>query len=248
MIDHSKMRLGRRGPAKMDPKRLMLRNYLVDLPPAPPSQDWVGAIAAWGVMLNDKLGDCTVAARGHAIQTWTANASSIRTLTDDQVLQSYKSWAGYDPGDSSTDHGAFEVDILNRWRRDGLALDGHAIEAYADIDPANIEHWKQAILLLGGVYIGIDMPIEWADSAVWDRVGRPGTWGGHAVWVPRYNEIGPVCVTWGALKQMTWAAVNDPKYCEEVHALVSQDFLFANGNAPSGFKLERLLEDLNALT
>ncbi|MGH9731075.1 MAG: hypothetical protein ACRD4A_05190, partial [Candidatus Acidiferrales bacterium] len=66
----------------------------------------------------------------------------------------------------------------------------------------------------------------------------PGSWGGHSVWVPAYNAQGPVCVTWGALKQVTWAGWL--RYCDEAHAIVSPAWLNKEGRSTCGLDYEAL--------
>jgi hypothetical protein len=239
-------KLGRK-PAKRDAKRLFLARYLGAALPAPPDAlAWSAKITQpWGMMLNDSLGDCVFAGIGHAIQTLTAAAAAEITVPDPAILALYEKWAGYVPGNESTDDGYVEVDALNNWRAQGF--DGHALTAYADLDVTNVTHWKQAIALLGGVYIGLNLPVEWQSAAVWDKTGTPGSWGGHAVWCPDYNAQGPVCVTWGKLQQITWAAASDPDFCDEAHALLSPDFIEPSKLSASGFDVDQLQADLEAL-
>ena len=87
MSDHPTMRLGRKA-VKTDSRTLRLNRYLLTELPAPPDAvDWTKGITNFGMMLNDQLGDCTVAALGHAIQVWTANSRVEGTVTD-QVIES----------------------------------------------------------------------------------------------------------------------------------------------------------------
>jgi len=66
-VDHAREKLGKK-PARHDPRTLQMANYLA-LPAFPASRDWTNkAKPAWGMMLNDQLGDCTCAAIGHIIQ------------------------------------------------------------------------------------------------------------------------------------------------------------------------------------
>src|SRR6266700_2460889 len=61
MADHSNMKLGRKA-IKTDSRTLALGNYLKpSLPPPPPAKDWTCGVTEWGMMGNDKLGDCTIA-------------------------------------------------------------------------------------------------------------------------------------------------------------------------------------------
>ena len=70
MVDHSKMKLGRKA-IKTDSRTLAFGDYLTPaLPPPPKTADWTKGIASWGMMLNDTLGDCTIAALAHSITTY----------------------------------------------------------------------------------------------------------------------------------------------------------------------------------
>jgi hypothetical protein len=249
-------KLGKKS-AKRDRRTLRFAHYATSLPAPPAEVNWTRGISNYGMMLNDNLGNCTIAACGHAVQTWTADASSEVTLPDWVIQFYYQTWCGYNPTDPSTDQGGVEVDVLNNWRKYGFGLRSNhqgarKLYAYADPDPVNIIHVKQAIALLGGVYIGIELPLTAQSQAVWDSVqtsdgeDAPGSWGGHAVWVVGYNVVGPVCITWGALKQLTWAFWL--KYVDEVHALLSYDFIQQSTFSPSGFNLTALAADLQLVT
>lgn len=258
MADHSMMKLGKRSPRK-DGRTFRLARYLADLPSPPESVDYTAGIKEWGMMLNDQLGDCTIAAIGHAIQVWTANLGSEVTVSDDVILKAYEDWDGYNPTDPSTDQGGVEIDVLNNYRKSGL--DGHQLLAYADPAPKNTTHIRQSIQLFAGVYIGLSLPLTAQKQDVWDvtsslgffsKIKRfftgndpsaPGSWGGHAVYCPAYNAIGPICITWGELKQMTWAFWLE--YCDEAHTLFSQDWLGAKN--PVGFDQVALQADLQAV-
>ena len=248
MADHSKMKLGRKA-IKTDSRTLQLARYLTPtLPPPPPAKDWTHGITGWGMMLNDQLGDCTIAGVGHAVQVWTANNGSEVTVSDTTVETYYERWDGYVPGNPSTDNGGIELDVLNDWQKGDFA--GHKLIAFADPKPSNLVEIRQSIALFGGVYIGLAMPITAQRQDVWDVVprgganARPGSWGGHAVFVPTYDESGFTCITWGQLKVMTLAFWK--KYCDEAHTLLGQDWLASQG-APSGFDLAQLEADLKAI-
>jgi hypothetical protein len=258
MADHSKMKLGRKA-IKTDSRTLALGRYLTpSLPPPPAAKDWSKGITAWGMMLNgpepsepqfpDGLGDCTIAGCGHAIQVWTANTGSMVTVPDATILNYYEQWDRYVPGNPSTDNGGIELDVLNDWQKQGFA--GNALMAFADPKPANLTEVRQSIALFGGVYIGLSLPLTAQTQDVWDVVpkgganAKPGSWGGHCVFVPKYDAKGFTCITWGQLKTLTVAFWN--KYCDEAHALLAQDWLTAKG-APSGFDQAQLQADLNAI-
>lgn len=244
MADFSQMKLGKLAP-RVDQRTLKLSQYLPVLPPPPDAVDWTSGITDWGMMLNDTLGDCTIAALGHAVQTWTAAIGPAVTLNDPTILQYYSLWDGYVPGDPSTDQGGIELDVLNHWRKEGFS--GYKIRGYVDPDVKNTDHIKNSIYLFGGVYIGLSLPIAWKTAEVWDAArgqdGEQGSWGGHAVICNKYNSTGPVCVTWGKLQQMTWAGFD--KYCDEAHTILLEDWLTW---APNDYSfLSNLDNDLAAL-
>jgi hypothetical protein len=265
MTDHSKMnllpqeaqtaswgprKLGRKA-IKTDTRTLMLGDYLTPaLPPPPPAADWTKGIASWGMMMNDTLGDCTIAGRQHAIQVWSANLGTEITLSDADTLMAYEQWCGYVDGDPSTDNGGVELDVLTDWKQKGGSLDDHSLLAFADPKPLNLTEIQQSIALFGGVYIGLSLPLTAQTQDVWDVApkgganAKPGSWGGHCVFVPKYDQNGFTCITWGQLKTMTVAFWK--KYCDEAHTLLSQDWFTAKGS-PNGFNLDQLQADLNAI-
>ncbi len=263
MTDHSKMKLPPNcattapcGPRKLgrkaiktDSRTLALGRYLTAaMPGPPPSADWTKGINNWGMMQNNSLGDCTIAGVGHAIQVFTANTSIMATVPDSTIASYYEQWDGYVPGNPHTDHGGVELDVLNKWQKQGFA--DNTLMAFADPKPANLDEIRQSIALFGGVYIGLALPLTAQMQDVWDVVKRgganaaPGSWGGHCVFVPKYDEKSFTCITWGQLKTMTvsfWS-----KYCDEAHTLLAQDWLTAKG-APSGFDQAQLEADLQAI-
>lgn len=249
MADHSQMKLGRKA-VKTDSRTLMLVNYLSTalLPPPPAAQDWTKGIQSWGMMLNDTLSDCTIAAAAHATQVFSANSSTEITVPDSEVLHYYEKWDGYKRGDASTDQGGIELDVLNDWQKS--EFNKHRLIAFADPAYTNLEEIRQAITLFGGVYIGLSLPLSAQKQTIWDVVpggganAKPGSWGGHAVFVPAYDANGFTCITWGALQTMTVAFWNE--YVDEAHALLSQDWLSAKGS-PEGLNLAQLKSDLGQI-
>jgi hypothetical protein len=248
MADFSKMKLGRKA-IKTDTRTLMLGKYLTSaLPPPPPTSDWTKGITGWGMMMNDTLGDCTIAGVGHAIQVWTANNGGEQTVPDGTIEQMYSKWDGYVPGNPSTDNGGIELDVLNDWRQQGFA--GHALVAFADPQVSDLTEIRQSIALFGGVYIGMGLPITAQNQDVWDVVPRgganakKGSWGGHCVFVCKYDQNTFTCITWGQLKMMTVAFWK--KYVDEAHTLFGQDWLNSKGSVP-GFDQATLMADLNSI-
>lgn len=253
ITDHSAMKLGKGAP-RHDPRTLMLANYLDTdkLPATPVKYMYAKNIAAtgWGMMNNDKVGDCTCAAAGHLVMEWTDDNGAMYTPPDADIIAAYAAITGYNPQTGQNDNGATETDVLNYWRNTGIS--GHKIFAYAALEPQNRNHIMLSIFLFGGCYIGMELPVSAQKQVVWSvppggaqGQGAPGSWGGHAVCVIGYDSHGLTVITWGAVKRMTWSFW--AAYCDEAYAIISTDF--ANQKtSPSGFDLAALQQDLQQVT
>ena len=253
-VNHAGMKLGRR-PRRPGTRVPRLDGLAMPTRLPPPHQDWYSRVQGWPMMLNDRIGDCTCAAVGHAIQQWSTYASTPVVMTDQQVQALYEAVGGYIPGKPATDAGAVEFDVLARWTRPGLDLGRPVpdlLDGFAEVPPADHAQVRQAIAWFANLYIGLALPVSAQRQGVWDvprggarGQGAPGSWGGHAVLVVGYDPQGLVCVTWGALKRMTWAFWD--AYVEEAYALLSRDFVTAAGTAPDGLSWAQLQADMAAL-
>jgi hypothetical protein len=102
-----------------------------------------------GMMKNDTLGDCTCAAIGHLIQTWTSQTTSEAIIPDAQIVELYEHACGYDPTDPDSDQGGVEIDVLNYWRKN--PVDGpngpHSLDAFAAVARRHHADVKDAVWL-----------------------------------------------------------------------------------------------------
>jgi hypothetical protein len=193
--------------------------------------------------------NCTCAAVGHMIQTWTSLTRPQQViLPDTDILNLYEQSCGYVPGDPSTDQGGEENAVLRYWRNSGI-FPGNTLAGWCSVQPGNHTEVKQCLYLFGAVYIGIDLPITAQSQDVWDvvsttRQGAPGSWGGHAVPVVAYDDQTLTVITWGMLKKMTWAFWD--AYVDEAHGPLSADWI-ENGSTPSGQYWTHLKADLLAI-
>jgi len=253
VVDQAMMKLGRRaarvGPGA--PRAPALSGYtaLAPMPPPPARFDWSVRVANWPMYANDRVGDCTTAAIGHMIQLWTAG---IVTLSEEEVLAAYAAVSGYNPDDPNSDQGAAMLDVLMWWYHQGMPspappVGRDRLDGYAALRAGDDVELRQAIVAFGGVYAGLAMPLSAQSQDVWSDVGdAPGSWGGHCVPLVGYNETGPICVTWGAVKQMEWDFWR--VYGDEAYALLSRDFLDTAEAAPNGVPWAQLQADLATIS
>jgi hypothetical protein len=237
-------------PPVHDARTLTFGAYLTAaLPNAPAAVGYGDKVPTWPMYDNDRYGDCTAAAAGHMIQSWTANVAHEVTPTEPSVLKFYEHFVGTPP---PPDTGCSMLDVLNYWRKSGLGH--HKISAFAALDLANHSQARAAVWLFGAVYIGVALPtfategdmlaVPWVvphGGAVGKAAPNPKL--GHCIPAVGYDEQHLYVVTWGELKSMSWGFYD--AYAEEAYAVLSRDFLDAVGKAPAGFDLATLQTDLS---
>ena len=249
MTDYTKVKLGKQ-TAHHDKRVPMLSKYTGGLPTPPTKVDYTAKITNLGMMLNDKLGDCTCAAVGHCVQEWTAEAQKQQVIIPDQtILQLYETVGHYNPNNPNSDRGAIELNVLNYWLANPVA--GNQLSAFAALEPHNHQEIQDAVYIFGNCYIGLALPLSAQTQTVWTvppggavGQGAPGSWGGHAVPIVAYDQRGLTCITWGELKRMTWQFWN--AYCDEAYGLLSPDWVNAN-KCPAGFNWQQLETDMGDL-
>ncbi len=252
------MRLGKRLGVVNDPRQLHLRQFLPGGPPVPPARTEIGGtVVDWPMLGNDLYGDCTFAAEGHRIIGQEKAARQHEVQVDDQdVLAGYASLTGFDPQDSSTDHGAYLLDVLNFMRTTGIGREAdntrHTIAAYVKVNHASPFEMKAANWMFGGLIVGVAMPRTAQGQHDWDvdpnggADAGPGSWGGHAVFSQGYGPRGLRVVSWGEKRIATWEFV--ARYVDECYAAVSEDWLRPSGQSPHGLDVDALNAALQNLT
>jgi len=231
-------RLGKH-PKKFDHRTLQFARYMPKLPTPPTATDHASKLPAnIGMMGNDTYGDCTVAAAGHMVQSWTAYAErGIETLSDADIL------AAYDVI-SPNDQGAYMLDVLNYWHKTGIGPD--KIEAFVEIGIADLIQAKLAIEYFGSCYIGMSLPDVNTFGPWTTPTGPPDPYNGHAVCLIAYDDakkMFKVC-TWGEIWDMSYAWFQ--KYMDEGYAVLNDiEIITATGKSPEGFDFATLQADLS---
>lgn len=246
------MKLLGKHPPKRSLKTFQLSRYLPRQAAAPRYHYGLNMSSGWQMLGNDTIGDCTCAAAGHAEMSWAKSAGGLFVPKQEDILSAYSAVSGYDPTTGRNDNGAACLDVLNYWRTPGIA--SHKIGAFAQVSISNIAEMKAAIYLFGLVYVGINMPLafqhqprEWRQGPNTDGQYAPGSWGGHCVIFPGYDELTLDVITWGERINMTWEAWLN--YGDEAYAIISDQFLLAKtSETPLGFDTDQLNADLAQLT
>ena len=252
--DHPYLKLGVK-PRPFGTKTCKLSDYLdtASLPNPPASIDWQsGAMDAIQMFRNDQIGDCGIAGLFHVIETCAKNAGLPLSFTDDEAVELYSTFGGYNPADPSTDGGVVLVDLLKYMVRTGFK--GRNVTAFADVNFRNPKELKIATFLFGNLYWGFNLPEAAQNmSNVWDKpsafnLGSPqaGSWGGHCVSSASYAADNSHIVTsWGKRIQVTQYFIEN--YAMECHVLLVPEWIAKSGLSPSGFNFAALKSDISVI-
>ena len=228
---------------RVDPDRLALGRRIFSSPRASsgPPIDWLGGLEQFDVLGNNNVGDCTVAAAGHAIQTTAACNRQIETPATGDVLAAYRAISGWDGVVGSTsDTGACLADVLEYWQASGIC--GVKALGYVSL-PLDQDSICAALLSAGFVYAGLQLPESADDATSWtDIKGAPA--GGHCVPIVRADSAGCTVITWGETMVMSWPFW--AKYGDEAHAVFLPTW-DPMTTAPNGFTADTIRAELEAL-
>lgn len=269
MPTHGKLGALPRDPAKFMPR---LENYIsgpiraTGLPPASGDIDRCSLVTSWPMYCNGPdpanatacpgspagCGDCTCAAFGHIIQAQSRYAGTEVTIPATSVIKMYSDVVGYNPLTGANDNGADPGDILAYMLKTGVADSTgtfHKVAGYAAFgDPTDEELLAQVLNTFGTVYVAINFPdsamSQFDDGKPWEPVAGSPIEGGHMICLQR-RAVGGV----GNLKYITWGAVQattrgfQKAYATDAFAVVSSDWIRANGTTVEGLDLAQLLSD-----
>jgi hypothetical protein len=228
-----------------------------------------GMPQTFGLMGNDRLGDCTCAAYYHARQIWTYRGIGTETTeAESDIERLYSLAAGYEPnapldanGLNPTDKGVIEQVLLNYLHTTGapIDVDGHSVvkvDAFTEVDVRAIDDIKRTIYDCGVAYIGFAVPRSWLDiegnikpgqpSAIWDAIaGDTASNDGHAVILTGYNQTSFDVISWGAKWSMTYGFLNT--FVDEAYALTDQTWAQRSGRTLFSLPLEFLIDSMSAI-
>jgi len=207
----------------------------------------------WGMLGNDRYGDCVWAGAAHETMLWNKEAGRTVTFDDKSVLSDYAACTGFDPVTGANDNGTDVHNALSYRRHTGIVdASGkrHKIGAYVAIEPGNYEHLLDALYLFSAVGIGFEFPDYAIDEF---NAGKPWTYrkggtieGGHYVClVGKPNSLYIDPVSWAHLTGMTKRFFEH--YCDEAYGILSTEMLNAQGVTLEGFNLAQLQDDIKQL-
>lgn len=225
-------------PFEPDARDFKLKAFSVSLPPAPKIAFGYGNIYAdWGMLGNDRYGDCVFAGAAHEHMLYNKLAKHPLSFTVDNVLADYAAVTGFNPADPNTDQGAYPRDAMNYRRTTGLiAADGkrHKIEAFVQIPAQDWDMLIRCIWTFGAVGIGFNFPTSAWDQydagKRWDVVDGASIDGGH--YVPMVGSVAPAteatCITWG--RRQTMSKEFYQKYNDESWVPLTKESLLPPSN------------------
>lgn len=236
-------------PKRPDDPKVHLEAFLRATPSVPDAIDWSLAVKDWGMLENDKLGDCVPAGVLHSAQLATALASTEFKPTNDNAILLYQLIGHFDPfHPDTTDRGCVMYDAMQQLVDPGFL--GQKLEAFADINISNLDTLKLACHLFGPVPIGIEFPASASEQfdkgEPWDVTDPPAKIeGGHCVVVVGYDENYYYVVTWGKVWKATPAFMT--KYLDEAYVMLSKLWVMPTSQTPGAVDYDALVADFNAL-
>lgn len=183
----------------------------------------------WGMLANDKVGDCVFAGAAHSQMLDDAEGGRPQpSFSEKAVLADYSAVTGYQAGKPSTDKGTVVRDALKFRRKTGIGDSHgkrHRIGLFAAVDFRDHGELDAIGATLGKIGIGFEVPAyamaQFDAGEIWDvDESADGTIdGGHFVVVVGKLASNYVVSTWGTLAMMTPRFFD--RYVDEAWAYVT---------------------------
>ena len=244
-------------PYVHDPRTFHLKDYLSQEPTTkiPKEHNWGKKIPSnkWSSFGNLKINNCTCAAAGHLIMSWTANINRLHKPTTKVIVKAYSDITGFNPNTDGIGEPVEAIKALKYWRKHGI--DSRKIIAFAKLTFKDPEQLKQAIYFYGGCYVGLNLPKsaekQYNESKKWtvprsktNGAGEPGSWIGHALTITGYSKNELTAITWG--KEIVMSLDFWETYVDESYAIFSADFVRDN-KTPSKISVDVLKKNIETL-
>lgn len=201
------------------------------------------------------IGDCTIAEVAHAYTALGMYAGKPQVLfADTEIISVYSRNCGYSPQTGANDNGCQMQDVLADQRQNGMTDAGgnvHKVIAYAALgNPTDTQLLSETLKTFGYVYIGINCPASAQTQfgvSPWTYVPGSPIDGGHCIGLHRRQPYGSRVgvfdmASWGALQPATISFIAN--YVEEAWAVITEDWIEANGATCDGIMLAQLESDM----
>ena len=207
----------------------------------------------WGMLANDRVGDCAEAGSAHETLVLSREGDHHAAFDDACTLKTYSEIAGYVDGEESTDVGTEPRELAQFRRKTGIldAKDGrHRIGAYLWLERGDVKQLWAALHTFGAAGIGYELPEsaqqQFGEGKPWDYEPGSPIEGGHYVPAIGRRSGGFIdAVSWGQRIAITPKFYE--RFCQCGLIYVSASALDGSGKTPEGLDLEQLLADLKAL-
>jgi hypothetical protein len=217
-----------------------LTHYAAGSLPTAPVRVAVPHVAAWGMLGNDRYGDCGVAGLDHLMMAVAADHAESETFpVESEVVDYYTTYT------HGQDDGVVLSEFLAYTRARGFL--GHTVAGYAPVAVHDVPTLRFVVASYGAAYCGIEvtegMQEAFADQRPWTATSlRSQSLGGHCVPVVAYDDTYLYAVTWGQIQAITWPAWHE--MASEAWAIITSELAAANGH---GVDLAALTADLDRL-
>lgn len=210
----------------------------------------------WGMLGNDKWGDCVWAGSDHEtmllenLANGGVTGKEIVKFAPENALSDYAAVTGF-AYTEATDKGTDVQEALEYRVKTGIvdaSGNRHKIAAYVSIEPGNLAHILEAAYIFDAVGIGIEFPEsamdQFNEGKVWSVVKGAQIDGGHYIPLVGCPATGNLAfVTWGKRWVMTDQFFST--YCDEAYAYITEESLNAKTQKNwGGFDWAQLQADL----
>jgi hypothetical protein len=224
--------------------------------PPVPAQGWELAVSAGELSMlgNDQYGDCGEAGACGLAQLQSANANPADPFvpTTEEALALYTAVTGFNPADPSTDQGTVLTDLLTYWQNTGFQLTTRSgksrlskIVGWASLDVSSFALLRWAGYTFGGNYLGIRCPQQCEDDTTnWNFAPGLPIASGHCIVQAGEGRLGSKMRSWGMF--IPASAGFTGAYVDEGYVVVTDDWLNAQAESPSGLNLNSLVAAMKA--
>lgn len=235
-----------------DPSKQRLELQLTGVTPAhPTAADHLSQITNWGVLGNDKWGDCGPAAVAHYVMMITKYLTGTMVSPSlNDVLALYKLCnPDFNPTTGAGDNGVDMGEMLGFVCANGIG--GKKALAHATVQVSSIDTINSVISIFGGALLAVQLETAQqaqTNAGMWDYQPSP-IWGGHAVLAGRYSGATSgsdvAVVTWGQVCGTTDSF--EQHQLSECHVLIFPEHL-GTVAFQQGVDVSALAADYQALT